>query len=175
MSETDRDLVLVNTKLAINMIKLAGYAVDKMYTGWLLVGHTDVVKYCVHCFEMVQDHSVYWNLYRAVAHCTWRGALYVVTVGRGDGLNAALYYLSDSSGVIFNEVGMDSVMCSQVFKALSDVLLAGAEYTVTGEILLERTATLVGKLLSVKSPHTRKVLMGLLVYKPSMTAWMAYP
>ena len=170
-SETDSELVLGNTKLAINMIKLGAYSVDKMYTGWLLVGHSEVIRYLVHCVAIVKDHSPYWNLYRGVASSTWRAAAYVVSVGVGDGLSAALYFLSESFAGIFNEVGMDAALCSYLFKALTDVLISGSSAEeCEGSLLLQRAAKLAGQLLSLKSPHTRKCIMDLLVYKPSMTS-----
>lgn len=170
VTETDRELVTGNTKLAINMCKLAGYAVDKMYTGWLIAGHQDVLKYCVHVLSMVENHSVYWNLYRGVAASVWRASLYVVTVGKGEALSSALQYMSEHSDLVFNSTGMDAAMCSQVFKALTDILLALGQSHKDYSTLVQRAGRVAGELLSVNSAHTRHVIMGMLVYKPSMTA-----
>ena len=170
MAETDRELIIGNTKLAINMCKLAGYAVDKMYTGWLLAGHEDILRYCVHVIAMVESHSVYWNLYRGVAASVWRAALYILTVGKGEALSSVLDYISENYDLVFNSTGMDAVMCSQAFKALADILLTLGQSHKDYSALAQRAARLTGQLLSVSSAHTRQVIIGLLVYKPSLTA-----
>jgi len=168
--ETNRDLVLHNTKLAINMCKLCEYAVDKLYTGWILAGHDQVVSYCVHCIRMVADENVYSNLYRAAATSTWRAVLYLLRVAKGQALCEALDYACENSSVVLNQAGMDNVTCWQVFKALCDLLLKDDADHPDHAAVTAAAGRLTGQLLSVSSPHSRQAIMALLVYKPSITA-----
>lgn len=174
MNETDRDLILANTKLAINICKLCEYLVDKMYCGWLVAGHQDVLRFCLHGIESVQNHSVYSNLYRGAAAASWKAALYILSLAAGPVLSKALEYISENFNLVLNATGMDQVACCQVFKCLTDVLLmedsAVKRHSTDDPALLPNAAKVAGQMLSVNSPHTRSVLIGLLVYKPSMTA-----
>ena len=172
VTETTRDLVLNNTKLAVNMSKLCDYAVEKLYNGWMIAGSDKLLSYCVHCCQMVADHAVYINLYQVATGSTWKIALYLLRVVKGQALCEALEYMSQQSSVVFNEVGMDNVICAQVFKTLCDLLLNdGPESSHSTYAAVQAGAGKVaGQLLSVNSPHTRQAIMSLLVYKPSMTA-----
>ena len=172
VTETTRDLVLNNTKMAINMSKLCDYAVEKLYNGWMIAGSDKLLSYCVHCCQMVADHAVYINLYQVATASTWKIALYLLRVVKGQALNEALEYMSQQSSIVFNEVGMDNAICAQVFKALCDLLLNdGPESSHPTNGGVEAGAGKVaGQLLSVNSPHTRQAIMSFIVYKPSMTA-----
>jgi hypothetical protein len=168
VNETDRELVLGNTKLAINLCKLCEYVAEKMYCGWLVAGHEDFLRFIVHVISMVQDHSVYQNIYNGAAAASWKAALYVLSLGKGPALLKALNYMLECHKILFNPAGMDSVMCCQVFNCLTDVLLMQGSAHNQNSTLLKPAATLVGLLLSVNSPHTRQTIMStILVYKPS--------
>jgi hypothetical protein len=139
-----------------------------MYCGWLVAGHEDFLRFIVHVISMVQDHSVYQNIYNGAAAASWKAALYVLSLGKGPALLKALNYMLECHKILFNPAGMDSVMCCQVFNCLTDVLLMQGSAHNQNSTLLKPAATLVGLLLSVNSPHTRQTIMStILVYKPS--------
>ena len=65
---------------------------------------------------------------------------------------------------------MDNVVCPQIFKALTDVLMSPNSKEKDDSTLQAHTAKVVGQMLSVNSAHTRQAIIALLVYKPSITA-----
>eukprot|EP00960_Hanusia_phi_P045889 757480-Hanusia_phi.AAC.3 len=163
-SEVNEAALEGNTKFAINLAKLCDFVVDRFYTGWMVAGEIKAIEFCILVVNLMQRHSIFWQLLKGSSSALWRLILYMIRYTDGKLLEDVLELTISKYQDIFNPAGYDSTTCTVLFLRLSQIL----RMENCDPKILKLCARLLGEMLSGQSPHTRNCIMHIIVFKPSI-------